>query len=217
MGDMLDDGGLFDILVKLLLQFTDVGAFEASVFARWGMTKWAQNQPRCFSDNGYDPPEALSAWPFFTPKEFLNIIRPAFHKSFTTTTMNALMKRTAFLVFGPDWVAWRPYGKHQNDIKRKSLPIGYELLTAEGCNLYGRWRDGERPMPHNFDDWVPCWVAPFRKHILLETNGIILRANNDCYLKLSMYIDDFSLELTPGHSMIVCYISVSMQSCSIAP
>ena len=39
MGDMLDDGGLFEIIVKMLLQFTDVGLFEASVWARWGMTR----------------------------------------------------------------------------------------------------------------------------------------------------------------------------------
>lgn len=35
--------------------FLDVGLYESMCWARWGATKWVQNEPRAAADNTYDP------------------------------------------------------------------------------------------------------------------------------------------------------------------
>ncbi|CAJ1352020.1 unnamed protein product [Effrenium voratum] len=54
MGDFLDDTSLHMLPTKLLKAFLDVGLYESMCWARWGATKWVQNEPRAVADNTYD-------------------------------------------------------------------------------------------------------------------------------------------------------------------
>jgi hypothetical protein len=148
MGDFLDDGSVFMIAIKALLQFTDVGLFEAVTWARWGCTKWVQKQPRGFADNAHFVSSTLHEFRQLTHKEFMQIIQPSIHKEATEAHEEALLKRTAYLVITKDWVAWRRAGSDPVTVNRRFIDEP-KFLTDEGKTLYGKYRDGCRELPAN--------------------------------------------------------------------
>lgn len=160
MGDFLDDGSVFMILLKLLLAFTDVGLFEAMAWARWGMTKWVQGQPRGFSDNAHYPIDTKNEWPSLTHDEFVQVIRPSLHEKASDAHVDAMLKRAAYIVVTKGWVCWRPAGVEHVEVKRRFMQ-NIEMLTEEGKELYGKYRNGCRDFPANHEENVrleQVWV-----------------------------------------------------------
>ena len=157
MCDFLDDGGVFMIILKCLLAFTDVGLWEAVAWARWGLTKWVQKQPRGFSDNAYYNIDTKNEWPELDHKQFLEVIKPSVHEKATET----LLKRVAYIIVAKEWVAWRPAGKDPVAVKRKFLKNA-SFLTNLGKEWYGKYRDGCRELPGNHQQLVEqeqAWVT----------------------------------------------------------
>ena len=105
MADFLDDGGIFMIVPKAMLSFTDLGLFEAMAWARWGCTECVQQQPSGCSDNAFYPIEIKSSGPSLAHSQLVQVIKPSVHFQATTTHIDALLKRTACLVVAEPWVA----------------------------------------------------------------------------------------------------------------
>lgn len=169
MADFLDDGGVFVIIFKALLAFTDVGLFEAMAWARWGCTKWVQKQPRGFSDNAFYEIDTKNEWPSLTREEFLEVIQPSIHQQATGAHVDALLKRVGYIVVAAGWVAWRPAGTEHVDVKRKFIQKA-EFLTDLGKEWYGKYRNNCRDLPPNHDElvkeeqvWVDRVLAKNRK------------------------------------------------------
>jgi hypothetical protein len=161
MCDFLDDGGVFMIVLKSLLAFTDVGLWEAVAWARWGLTKWIQKQPRGFSDNAYYNIDTKNEWPELEHSQFLEVIQPSIHEKATQPHIEALLKRVAYIVVAKEWVAWRPAGKEAVGVKRKFLKDA-DFLTDLGKEWYGKYRNGCREMPENHQQLVEqeqAWVT----------------------------------------------------------
>jgi hypothetical protein len=157
---IISRGSVFAVILKLLLAFTDVGLFEAMAWARWGATKWVQGQPRAFSDNAYKNLDTQSEWPTLTKAQFIQVIEPAIHKDASPAHVDAVLKRTAFIAFTPGWVAWRPAGVNEDEVKRTFLS-DVDMLTDEGKLLYGRYKNGHRDLPANHEEMVAeeqLWV-----------------------------------------------------------
>ena len=69
-------------------------------WARWGASKWVQNQPRAVAVNAYDdgldiPHDFLD---YITFENFYKMVRPAFKESASQAPMDAVFKRGAFIV-----------------------------------------------------------------------------------------------------------------------
>jgi hypothetical protein len=177
----LDDGGVFMVVLKALLAFTDVGLFEAVTWARWGTTKWVQKQPRGFSDNAYFPIDTKNTFPKLTHGEFVQCISPSIHEKATDAHIDALLKRTAYLVVAPNWVAWRPAGPEHVEVNRQ-FRDDLEFLTQEGKDLYGKYIDGVRTFPPNHEEnlkleqlWVNRVLAKNRKRRLQKFGQLQIR------------------------------------------
>jgi hypothetical protein len=153
MADFLDDGGVFMILLKAMLAFTDVGLFEAVAWARWGLTKWVQGQPRGFSDNAHYAIDTKNEWPSLDHKQFVQVIQPSIHEKATEAHVDALLKRTAYVVVTSTWTAWRPAGTQHVEVKRKFMNHP-EFLTELGKEWYGKYRAGCRSLPENHAELV---------------------------------------------------------------
>lgn len=151
MGDFLDDTSLATLSMKMVKAFLDVGLYESMAWARWGATKWVQNEPRAVADNTYDegvplPPSFIQEVSFET---FWKIIRPAFTDQASHAHMDAIFKRAAFLVNSKEHLYYRPSGINTNPVNRISMPI-CEYLTEDGKQLYGKFKNGNKDLP---EDW----------------------------------------------------------------
>ena len=151
--------------------FLDVGLYESMAWARWGATKWVQNEPRAVADNSYDdgvplPPSFMNEVSFET---FWKIIRPAFTEQATPAHMDAIFKRGACLVNSKEHLYYRPAGINKDPVVRRiSMPI-CEYLTEEGKQVYGRFKDGEKDMPECFEEEIQKeqeWIEMIMKNIL---------------------------------------------------
>ena len=76
-GRFLDDTTLTALNIKTVKAFLDVGVCESMCWARWGATKWVQNEPRAVADNTYDPNVEMPAW-FVSFEKFFLLVRLAF-------------------------------------------------------------------------------------------------------------------------------------------
>eukprot|EP00438_Fugacium_kawagutii_P023266 Skav224631 [mRNA] locus=scaffold1903:97011:98423:- [translate_table: standard] len=153
MGDFLDDTSLSLLSMKMVKAFLDVGLYESMAWARWGATKWAQNEPRAVADNTYDdgaplPPSFIQEVSFET---FWKMIRPAFTEQATHAHMDAIFKRAAFMVNSKEHLYYRPAGINTNPVSRISMPV-CEYLTEEGKKLYGMFRNGAKDFPEEFEE-----------------------------------------------------------------
>ena len=155
MGDFLDDTSLSLLSVKMVKAFLDVGLYESMCWARWGATKWVQNEPRTVADNTYD--DGVKLPPSFVPQvsfeTFYNMIRPAFTDQASKAHMDAIFKRTAFLVNSKEHLYFRPAGINTDPVQRISMPI-CEYLTEEGKKVYGAFKAGAKEMPEHFEEEV---------------------------------------------------------------
>ena len=139
-------------------------------WARWGATKWVQNEPRAVADNSYDdgvplPPSFMNEVSFET---FWKIIRPAVTEQATPAHMDAIFKRGAFLVNSKEHLYYRPAGINKDPVRRISMPI-CEYLTEEGKQVYGRFKGGEKDMPECFEEEIQKeqeWIEMIMKKIL---------------------------------------------------
>ena len=155
MGDFLDDTSLSILSVKMVKAFLDVGLYESMCWARWGATKWVQNEPRAIADNTYDDDVPLP--PSFVPqinfKTFYNMVRPSFTDQASKAHMDAVFKRASFLVNSKEHLYFRPAGINTDPVKRISMPI-CEYLTEEGKQVYGAFKAGNKEMPNGFEEEV---------------------------------------------------------------
>jgi hypothetical protein len=148
-----DDTSLSILDMKLVKAFLDVGLYESMAWARWGASKWVQNQPRAVADNTYDadldlPDHFLDHITFET---FYKLVRPAFKESASRAHMDAVFKRAAFIVNTKDHIYYRPAGINLNPVHRiPILPEGF--LTEAGRQVYGNYKSGNKDMPENFEE-----------------------------------------------------------------
>ena len=163
MGDFLDDTSLNILDMKLVKAFLDVGLYESMAWARWGASKWVQNQPRAVADNTYDvgldlPYDFLD---HITFENFYKLVRPAFKDSASRAHMDAVFKRSAFILNTKTHIYYRPAGINEEHVYRIPLfPEGY--LTEVGRQVYGEYKGGNKEMPANFQDEVEKeqeWVS----------------------------------------------------------
>ena len=101
MGGFLDDTTSLNILdMKLVKAFLDVGLCDSMAWARWGASKWVQNQPTAVPDNTYEDglDIPLTFLDYITFENFYKMVRPAFKESASRAHMDAVFKRGAFIV-----------------------------------------------------------------------------------------------------------------------
>ncbi|CAJ1401529.1 unnamed protein product [Effrenium voratum] len=107
MGDFLDDTSLHMLPMKLLKAF-----YESMCWARWGATKWVQNEPRAVADNTYD--DGVSEEPAYANtvsfETFFKLMRPSIVESATLAHMDAVFKRTCILLNTKTHVYYRKAG-----------------------------------------------------------------------------------------------------------
>jgi hypothetical protein len=153
--------------MKLVKAFLDVGLYESMAWARWGASKWVQNQPRAVADNTYDadldlPDHFLDHITFET---FYKLVRPAFKESASRAHMDAVFKRAAFIVNTKDHIYYRPAGINLNPVHRiPILPEGF--LTEAGRQVYGNYKSGNKDMPEKFEEELQkeqAWVSMLMK------------------------------------------------------
>ena len=163
MGDFLDDTTLSNLSVKTLKYFLDVGLYESMVWARWGATKWVQNEPRAAADNIYDEdklPKDLDFVPSVPFAAFWDSIKSAFTSEASRAHADAILKRTAILLNSKTHVYYRPAGINQDPVQRFAINRA-EYLTDVGKELFGKYLDGEREFAADFEDEVrreQTWV-----------------------------------------------------------
>ncbi|CAE7362281.1 unnamed protein product [Symbiodinium sp. CCMP2592] len=156
MGDFLDDTTIKWLSNKMLKSLLDVGLYEAMSWARWGAVKWVQNQPRAVADNTFDEDYKVkteSFLPSVPHEEFSNIIKPAFGPDITKAHMNAIFKRSVFVVNTDTHIYYRKAGINQDRIPRIEIPNA-EYMTDAGKALYGVFKDGGRLLPPDFNAQV---------------------------------------------------------------
>ncbi|CAJ1352901.1 unnamed protein product [Effrenium voratum] len=120
MGDFLDDATLTALNIKTVKAFLDVGVCESMCWARWGATKWVQNEPRAVADNTYDPNVEM-------PVEEVS-----FEKYASKTHIDAVFKRACFLVNSKAHMYYRVAGINEEKAKRISLHSNDKYLTEDG-------------------------------------------------------------------------------------
>ena len=163
MGDFLDNISLNILDMKLVKAFLDVGLYESMAWARWGASKWVQNQPRAVADNTYDagldlPYDFLD---HITFENFYKLVCPAFKDSASRAHMDAVFKRNTFILNTKTRIYYRPAGINEEYVYRIPLfPEGY--LIEVGRQTYGEYKGGNKEMPANFQDEVEKeqeWVS----------------------------------------------------------
>ncbi|CAJ1407201.1 unnamed protein product [Effrenium voratum] len=162
MGDFLDDTSLHMLPMKLLKAFLDVGLYESMCWARWGATKWVQNEPRAVADNTYD--DGVSEEPAYANtvsfETFFKLMRPSIVESATLAHMDAVFKRTCILLNTKTHVYYRKAGINTEAVPRV-WEIKAEYLTEEGKRLYGLHKGGTKEITDDFVEEVKkeqLWV-----------------------------------------------------------
>lgn len=178
MGDFLDDTSLNILDMKLVKAFLDVGLYESMAWARWGASKWVQNQPRAVADNTYDA-ELELPYDFLdhvTFENFYKLVRPAFKDSASRAHMDAIFKRAAFILSTKTHVYYRAAGINTNPVYRIAIfPEGF--LTEAGRHLYGEYKAGQKELPPRFEEQVfkeQEWVS-----LLMENRFKERKANKN--------------------------------------
>ena len=155
MGDFLDDTSLHMLPMKLLKAFLDVGLYESMCWARWGATKWVQNEPRAVADNTYD--DGVSEEPAYANtvsfETFFKLMRPSIVESATLAHMDAVFKRTCILLNTKTHVYYRKAGINTEAVPRV-WEINAEYLTEEGKRLYGLHKGGTKEITDDFVEEV---------------------------------------------------------------
>lgn len=154
--------------------FLDVGLYESMCWARWGATKWVQNEPRAVADNTYDseiplPPSFVNQVSFPT---FYNMVRPSFTEQASKAHMHAVFKRACFLVNSKEHLYFRKAGINE-DVQRISMPIS-DYLTDHGKKIYGAFKAGCKEMPDEFEQEVAReqeWLIAIMKQLHEERKG----------------------------------------------
>ena len=163
MGDFLDDPEMQHVGLKILKSFLDVGLYESMAWARWGASKWVQNQPRAIAANAYDASvDEGSAFVGTLPfKSFWEMIRPAVSTNASHADINALLKRSVFIVVTKKFVYFRPDGVNEDPVERIAVDHP-DFLTADGKEFYGMFKSNNKTIPPNFDTEVKkeqAWIS----------------------------------------------------------
>ena len=114
--DFLDDTSLNILDMKLVKAFLDVGLYESMAWARWGASKWVQNQPQAVADNTYNAGLDLP-FDFLDPitfENFYKLVRPAFKDSGSRAHMDAVFKRSAFIFNTKNHIYYCPAGINED-------------------------------------------------------------------------------------------------------
>ena len=163
MGDFLDDPEMQHVGLKILKSFLDVGLYESMAWARWGASKWVQNQPRAIAANAYDASVDEGSAFVGTPpfKSFWEMIRPAVSTNASHADINALLKRSVFIVVTKKFVYFRPDGVNEDPVERIAVDHP-DFLTADGKEFYGMFKSNNKTIPPNFDTEVKkeqAWIS----------------------------------------------------------
>lgn len=108
---LFDDGNISGEEVKKIKAFTDVGDDESMTRARWTSAKFVRHQLREVLDNAYNPDAEpadnnLDSDLVVSHEDFFLMIRPALGTMSRTDAM-AILKRSAFIVFGKNHITYR--------------------------------------------------------------------------------------------------------------
>ena len=116
MGDFDDDTSLSLLSMKMVKAVLDVGLYESMCWARWGATKWVQNEPRAVADTHIRC--------FCQPSFLANLLQhgaPQFHRPSFKGTHGCCLQEGLFsgefqkaLVLSKGWNQWRPRRTHSD-------------------------------------------------------------------------------------------------------
>ena len=172
MGDFLDDPEMQHVGVKILKSFLDVGLSESMAWARWGAAKWVQNQPRAVAANAYEAQvdEGESFLPTLAFKDFWEMIRPSVSDNASHADINAILKRSVFIVNTKRFVYFRKDGVNEEPVPRISME-GPDYLTPAAKELYGKFKSNEKCFPQDFETEIQkeqMWISLIMKKKLEE-------------------------------------------------
>ena len=167
MGDFLDDPEMQHVGVKILKSFLDVGLFESMAWARWGAAKWVQNQPRAVAANAYEArvDEGDRLVPSLPFQKFWEMIRPAISDNASHADVNAILKRSVFIVVTKGFVYYRQDGVNEDPVRRLAMD-GVDFLTLEAKEFYGKFKSNSKCFPPGFDAEVAkeqMWLSMVMK------------------------------------------------------
>ena len=119
---IFDDGNISGEEVKKIKAFTDVADDESMTRARWTSAKFVRHQLREVLDNSYNPdaePEDnnLDSDLVVSHEDFFLMIRPALGSMSRTDAM-AILKRSAFVIFGKKHITYRLPSERETKVHR---------------------------------------------------------------------------------------------------
>ena len=160
---LYDDGSIGGEEAKKLKAFTDVGDDESMTRARWTSAKFVRHQLRIVLDNAFNPdaePEDNNTEDALTVshEDFFLMIRPALGNMSRTDAM-AILKRSAFVIFGKQHITYRLPSEHTIQARRIRWTKADILLDSSKPKLKNYKEGG--PPPADSDEhvaWesVPC-------------------------------------------------------------
>lgn len=124
-------------------------------WARWGASKWVQNQPRAIAANAYDArvDEGHILVPHLPFKDFWEMIRSAVSENASHADINAILKRAVFIVVTKKFLYFRPDGVNEDPVVRIAVESP-DFLTSQGKELYGLFKANKKTFPPDFQEEV---------------------------------------------------------------
>ena len=167
-----DDGDTPSDKPSWLKIFLDPSEDEASFWARWGACRFEKHQARLACSNVYDnseEPEQESISGEFDPSTFIKMIRPLFNPVATAEDINAILKRTFFVLFGKNRMYFRSPSPDP-DAKVRSFgywPVGHDkdLLSESGVHKLSAYRAGDKNPPPS-DQLDRAWQLIFMNKVV---------------------------------------------------
>ena len=159
---LYDDGSIGMEETKKLKAFCDVGDDESMTRARWTSAKFVRNQLRIVLDNTYNPdaePEdnntedALSV----SFDDFFLMIRPALGSMSRTDAM-AILKRSAFMIFGQKHITFR-LPSQKEIMARRIRWSKADIVLDSSKDRLKNYKDGGAP-PADHDQRTAWEAAP---------------------------------------------------------
>jgi hypothetical protein len=166
--DIFDDGDVSTQPVKVLKAFTDVSCAEGAIWARWGGCRWPQGCARIVADNKVDLDAELpdNRGLRVPHANFLELVRPAFPEKINQSDLQAVLKRSHFVVQTRKYIYFREAGEGDRDVERVALDDRKQDWIKESSKpKYEAWLKGDRTPPARYQEFV-TWERRWADHVL---------------------------------------------------
>ena len=157
---IFDDGNISGEEVKKIKAFTDVADDESMTRARWTSAKFVRHQLREVLDNSYNPdaePEDnnLDSDLVVSHEDFFLMIRPALGSMSRTDAM-AILKRSAFVIFGKKHITYRLPSERETKVHRIRWQK-FDIILDTSKPKLKNFKEGG-PAPADYDEHC-AWEA----------------------------------------------------------